>query len=131
MKTEFEIECMFPVSAGTIYKAWLSSEGHSQMTGGEAQCSEVEGDAFSAWDGYISGTNIKLVPDQEIVQNWRTTEFAEEDEDSLLTIQLEPTKEGCRLKLKHERIPEGQSDYEQGWHDHYFTPMSEYFTDQQ
>ena len=37
-----------------IYKAWLSSEGHTKMTGGEATASNKVGDAFTAWEGLYS-----------------------------------------------------------------------------
>ncbi len=117
----------FPVEPEVIYRAWLSSEGHSQMTGGEASCTDKEGDAFTAWDGYIWGANLELTPYSEIHQTWRTTEFADGDEDSHLVIKLEPENSGTRLMLIHINIPEGQTQYEQGWIDHYFTPMKEYF----
>jgi hypothetical protein len=31
------------------------------------------------------------------------------------------------LTLIHNNIPKGQSDYEQGWINHYFEPMKTYF----
>ena len=77
MPTSFTLTQTFPISAQKLYIAWLDSEQHSAMTGGEADCSDQEGEAFSAWDGYISGTNVRLTPFSEIVQTWRTTEFGE------------------------------------------------------
>ena len=127
MKTNFEVECQFPVSSKIIYDAWLSSQEHEKMTGGGAECSDSVGGSFSAWDGYISGQNLSLEPGKKIVQTWRTTEFSQEDEDSTITIELIDSDSGCMLKLIHENIPEGQPDYKQGWVDHYFNPMKEYF----
>jgi activator of HSP90 ATPase len=97
------------------------------MTGGEANCSNVINGVFLAWDGYISGTNKSLIPNKEIVQSWRTTEFLESDNDSELIIQISKTEEGSLLTLIHNNIPEGQSDYEKGWIEHYFNPMKQYF----
>ena len=128
MKESFTLKTTFSVKPPVIYKAWLSSKGHSAMTGGgEATCTDREGDTFSAWDGYISGTNVRLARNKEIVQTWRTSEFADSDKDSELIIRLTETKEGCELVLIHNNIPGGQPDYEQGWIDHYFTPMKQYF----
>lgn len=127
MKTDFTIERTFPVSKDKIYEAWLNSEQHSEMTGGEANCSAIESGNFSAWDGYISGKNINLVQNKRIIQNWRTTEFADDEADSTLELTLEDVEGGTKIILHHHHIPEGQSDYEQGWEDHYFTPMKEYF----
>ena len=98
------------------------------MTGGKASCDSIEGGDFSAWDGYISGINKKLVPNSLIMQSWRTTEFGENDEDSLIEIQFNKVENGTELVLIHSNIPEGQPDYESGWKDHYFSPMSDYFS---
>lgn len=124
----FKIQTTFPVSPRIIYEAWLDSEKHSAMTGGAAQCSKEQGGSFTAWDGYITGLNFKLSPYSEIVQRWRTSEFSVDEKDSTLSIKIETHKKGCLLTLSHTEIPDGQSDYEEGWHDHYFGPMMEYFS---
>ena len=127
MKETIELKEFFEAEPSEIYNAWLDSELHGKMTGGEADCSKELGKPFSAWDGYISGTNIELIENEKIVQNWRTSEFAENDEDSLLQITLAKVSEGSELTLKHTNIPEGQIQYLQGWHDHYLTPMKTFF----
>jgi activator of HSP90 ATPase len=112
-----------------LYNAWLNSEEHAKMTGGEAECSDVVGGLFSVWDGYITGKNLSLVVDSEIVQTWRSTEFKDSDADSKLTVRFKNNQEGCELTLIHQNIPDDQPDYEKGWEDHYFVPMREYFRD--
>ncbi len=97
------------------------------MTGGEATGSLEVGEGFTAWDGYISGRNIALIPNETIVQAWRTTEFDEQDQDSKLEIRLKQMNNGCEITLIHTEIPPGQPDYEKGWEEHYFQPMREYF----
>jgi len=127
MKEKFELKERFNVSASIIYYAWLNSNEHTKMTGGEAICSTEVGGEFTAWDEYIHGTNKSLILNKEIIQHWRTAEFSENDEDSELIIRLEDLDEGCELTLIHQNIPEGQSQYKQGWVDHYFIPMKSYF----
>jgi activator of HSP90 ATPase len=117
----------FPVKPKIIYDAWLNSEEHSKMTGSTAVFTKEIGGLFTAWDGYISGQNVALTPNKEIIQEWRTTEFSDEQASSKLTIHLEETPKGCELTLTHTNIPSGQSDYEKGWTDFYFTPAREYF----
>lgn len=126
MKGALELKVKFPVTPQTVYDAWLDSEEHSNMTGGEAFCSNQEGETFSAWDGYISGKNIQLNPFDKIIQSWRTADFKNKDEDSELIIEIQETAEGCELLLIHQNIPEGQPDYKQGWIEHYFDPMKKY-----
>lgn len=123
----FTIEKTFKVNAQTLYSYWLSSEKHSEMTGGTAECSEAIGAKHLAWDGYIWGENVELIPGKKIVQTWRTIEFDDNDADSIITITFSKKEEGCVLILQHKNIPSGQKQYEKGWIDHYFTPMEEYF----
>ena len=130
MKTSFQIKTTFRVPPSVIYSAWLDSEEHTEMTGGEAQCSDLVGGRFSTWDGYIKGSNVSLKRHEEIVQRWRTTEFADSDPDSLVTIRLSNHPLGCQMILEHTDIPDGQPDYEQGWMDYYITPMTDYFDSQ-
>lgn len=118
---------IFTTTPEEIYNAWLDSTKHSNMTGGQAECSITIGDQFTAWDGYISGKNIHLILNEEIIQTWRTSEFDSKDEDSKLVIKLKEVKEGTELTLLHSNIPKGQTQYKEGWEEHYFTPMKNYF----
>ena len=129
MKESLELSATFKASPQDIYEAWLDGDQHSGMTGGEATGIALEGTEFTAWDGYITGKNLSLSSNRKIVQSWRTSEFADTDEDSHLEIHLESHGDGCRVTLIHTNIPEGQTQYEQGWVNHYFTPMQDYFGD--
>jgi len=111
-----------------IYRAWLSSEGHTAMTGSPASVDGGVGGEFSAWDGYIFGRTVELTPDQRIVQSWRTAEFPEEAPDSHLEVDLEEISGGTKITLRHSNMPPDQVDsYRQGWEDFYFKPMREFF----
>lgn len=81
-----------------------------------------------AWNGYITGRNLELIPGERIVQSWRTKQFTDEHEDSIITVTLEEVEGGTLLTLVHSNVPDGQTSYEQGgWRQHYFEPMMEYF----
>jgi activator of HSP90 ATPase len=127
MKESVEIKETFNTKPSAIYNAWLNSKEHGDMTGGEANCSDEVGGEFSAWDEYIQGSNKSLTANEEIIQNWRTLEFEESDEDSELTIRLKEVDGGCELTLLHTNIPEGQTQYKDGWVENYIEPMKAYF----
>jgi len=124
---QFELKERFNASPQAVYDAWLDGDKHAAMTGGGASGKAVVGTEFTAWDGYISGKNIELEDGQRIVQEWRTTEFSEEDESSKIEVLLEEVEDGTELTLIHTNIPDGDADYETGWVDHYFNPMKAYF----
>ena len=116
------------MSAKILFDAWLSSDKHSSFTGGKAQILPRRGTRFTAWDGYISGSNIIIQPYGRIVQTWRTTEFPPGAADSTLEILFEKVDDGTKLTILHTNIPSGESrKYEKGWRDYYFRPMKKYF----
>ena len=125
---EFEISTTLKATPQQIYNAWLNSEEHTAMTGGNAECSDNMGASFIAWDGYIEGVNIALIPNEKIIQSWRTTEFSDDEEDSQIEVILEKIEDGTKLTLIHTNLPAHGEQYIKGWEDHYFTPMKEYFT---
>lgn len=132
MPYAFSLTTTIPASAQEIYDAWLDSIAHSEMTGSEASMSDEVGAEVSAWDGYITGSNLDLVPGERIVQSWRTTQFADGQEDSIVTLTLEEVDGGTLLTLVHSNVPDGQTSYAQGgWQEYYFEPMKEYFANPQ
>jgi uncharacterized protein YndB with AHSA1/START domain len=124
----FTLTTTIPASPQEIYEAWLDSVVHSEMTGSEASMSDETGAQVSAWDGYITGRNLELVPGERIVQSWRTTQFTDEHEDSQIIVTLKAVEDGTLLTLEHTNVPDAQRSYEEGgWEEHYFDPMKEYF----
>lgn len=126
---EFTLKTRIKASPEEIYSTWLSSDGHSKMTGGEATISDEIGAQFTAWDGYIIGTNLELEINKRIVQSWRTSQFEEEEEDSRIEIVLVEMDEETELTLLHANLPESGEHYRKGWEVHYFQPMKIYFAE--
>jgi len=128
MKNGFTLSEVFNAKPSEIYNAWLSSDGHTAMTGSPAKVDGTIGGKFSAWDGYIFGSTLELTPDQRLVQAWRTSEFPDDAPDSHLEVLLEEAEGRTKVTLTHSDMPEDQVDsYKQGWEDFYFKPMREYF----
>jgi activator of HSP90 ATPase len=125
----FEVSAVLPATPERIYEAWLDGARHAAFTGAAATGEATVGARFTAWDGYIEGSNVELQPPARIVQRWRTSEFPAGAPDSTLTVLLEPEGEAStRIILLHTDIPQGQGEsYRQGWQDSYFEPMRRYF----
>jgi len=128
MLRKIELKTRLNATPGKVYDAWLDGKKHSKMTGTVATGSARKGGTYTAWDGYITGKNLELVPGEKIVQSWRSTDFKKSDPDSLLEIRLKAIKTGCELTLIHSKVPDNQEDYETGWKDYYFKPMKKYFS---
>lgn len=128
MSETIEVTRVIPAKPERIFNAWLSGDEHGLMIGSTATYDASTGE-FTAWDGYISGRTTDQQPTSRIVQAWRTTEFPEGAADSRLEVRLEEVEGGTQVTLLQTDIPDGQGEsYEVGWSDHYFDPMTDYFT---
>lgn len=124
---EFSLKTTIDATAKEIFNAWLSSHGHTNMTGGNATITHKVSEKFTAWDGYIEGKNLIIEPYERIVQSWRTSQFKGDEEDSQLEILLEEIDGQTELTLNHTNVPESGEHYIKGWDEHYFQPMKAYF----
>ena len=114
MKTEsLTVSAVIPAAPEAIYKAWMSSRGHSAMTGNGATVVARVGGKHTAWDGYIRGKTLELEPGKRIVQSWRTTDFAEEAKDSRLEVILTAARARKRAgaSLRHTPRPTRSSRF--------------------
>ena len=128
MKLHFELSAEIGATPKQVYDAWLDSDQHSAMTGGEAVVSDLVGDSFTAWDGYIEGKNMELDPCSRIVQHWRTSEFIDSDKDSRLEINFKARNGNTLVTIRHSNLPEHGMQYKMGWVENYFDPMKAYFS---
>ncbi len=124
---EFTVETHIKAAPERIYNAWLDSDEHSDMTGGDALITDEIDDKFSAWDGYIWGTNLELKPYKYIKQSWRTVDFDDDQDFSTLEVFFEPENDGTKVRIKHSGLTYKDEQYKKGWFDNYFIPMKAYF----
>jgi activator of HSP90 ATPase len=127
-KTIRQTEFFASVNPLQIYEALLDGKKHSEMTGGKATGDSSVGGKFTAWDGYISGTNLELDAGKRIVQEWQTTEWPEGEAPSRLEWTFAGKEGGTEVTMVHSQVPASQAEsYRQGWMDYYWTPMKQYF----
>ena len=116
----------FKCSPAKVYDALMSSRQHAKFTGAPASISNKEGGRFSVFGDYATGKNLELIPGKKIVQTWRADNWPE-DAESIVTFEMEETKEGTKLTFTQTGVP--ASDHEsikQGWIDYYWNPMKEF-----
>lgn len=115
----------FNASPHEVYELLMDSKKHGEFTGGKAAISRKAGGKFSIYDGGISGTNLEIVPDKKIVQEWRYDDWLE-GHYSVATFALSKTKTGTKLTFTQTGIPsERYEDIRQGWIDYYWKPMKQ------
>lgn len=103
----------------------MDSKKHSKFTGSPAKINREVGGRFSIYDGDLVGLNLELVPDQKIIQSWRSSDWTE-GHYSRATFSLKKVEQGTHLTFTQTGVPEEHyDDISQGWRDYYWTPMKE------
>jgi len=112
-------------TAHEIYEALMDSRKHSKFSGSKAVISKKIGGRFTAYDGYIDGINLELIPDKKIVQSWRASDWPQ-GHYSEVTYLLTEVENGTNLEFTQSGVPaQFYDDISQGWHDFYWKPMKE------
>lgn len=110
-----------------VYDVLMDSKKHSEFTGGKAVMSQKVGGKFTAYDGYIEGTNTELKPGRKIIQSWRATDWPK-GHYSKVTYTLTKKGDKTELKFKQEDVPADQcEDIKRGWVDYYWEPLKKMF----
>ena len=110
-----------------VYEVLLDSRKHGKLTGAAARISREIGGTFSAYDGYIEGSNVELVRNKRIVQLWRGSDWPR-NHYSRVTFTLRKIAGGTHLSFRQSNVPVSQhKSIKQGWIDFYWEPMREMF----
>lgn len=83
----------------------MDSRKHGKFTGSKTSISRKVGGKFSVYDGGLKGVNLELVPDEKIVQSWRTEDWPE-GHYSKITFALEEVNGKTRLTFTQTGVPE-------------------------
>jgi activator of HSP90 ATPase len=121
-------EVTIPAKPVQVYDAIINPLKHATFTGANATGDPVEGGKFTAWDGYILGTYVKLERARQILAEWETTEWPEGYPPSQLQLSFKDSDAGTLVTMVHSDVPVSQAEaYRQGWTAYYWTPLKEYF----
>lgn len=127
--TTIKQKTLIPATPNEVYDAFMEAKKHSAFTGSKATSDPKVGGEFTAWDGYISGSNLELVKGKKIVQEWSTTDWPDKFPPSRLELTFKEAKGGTEISMIHSNVPAEQADdLAEGWNEFYWKPMKEYFT---
>jgi activator of HSP90 ATPase len=88
-----------------------------------AEISREVGGAFALFGGYITGRHVELVPNERIVQAWRTGRWAP-GVYSIAKFELVEQGSGTKIIFDHTGFPQGEAEVlASGWKSHYWEPL--------
>ncbi len=112
-----------PAPATAVYSALMNSKKHAAFTSSSARIGTKVGAKIAAYDNYITGYNLDLVPNQRIVQAWRASDWPQ-GAFSIATFLLEDRKDHTMLVFQQTGVPdEVKKEISQGWKDFYWKPL--------
>ena len=88
-----------------------------------AEISREVGGTFSLFGGYITGRHVELVPNERIVQAWRTGGWPP-GVYSIAKFELVEQGSGTKIVFDHTGFPKGEAEsLASGWKAHYWEPL--------
>jgi activator of HSP90 ATPase len=128
-------EAVFKASRKRVYEALTDSKQFDkviQLSGvmqamhlGDkpAEISREVGGAFTLFGGYITGRQVELLPNERIVQAWRTGRWAP-GVYSIAKFELVEQGSGTKIVFDHTGFPKGEAEVlASGWKAHYWEPI--------
>jgi len=116
----------FAAPARELYDLYMNPRRHAEFTdGGAVTISPKSGSRFGAFGGMLRGTTLSVIPGQLIVQRWRSSEWKDDDADSVLVLTFVQADRRGRIDLVH--VPEhDHAGVTKGWPQYYWKPLRAY-----
>ncbi len=111
--------------AEEVFDALVNPEIIQDWSGDEAKMSADVGAKFSLWGGQMFGTNLEVVKNKKLVQEWCYDQW---DKPSKVTFTLKAKGKQTFVELLHEDVPEKSlTSITEGWDIYYLGAIREMF----
>ncbi len=125
-RTSLHQEIELKATPQRVYEILLDSKQFAAFAGMPAEIDPKPGGAVSMFGGMIVGRNVELVPNQRIVQAWRSAGW-DPGVYSVVRFELKAGGPGTILVLDHTGFPQGAFDHlDPGWCMRYWDPLKKY-----
>ncbi|MBL7889638.1 MAG: SRPBCC domain-containing protein [Bacteroidia bacterium] len=112
-------------TAEEVFEALVNSEIIQIWSQDEAKMSDQVGGSFMLWGGQMFGTNLEVVKNKKLVQEWCYDQW---DAPSKVTFTIKTKGKKTIVELLHEDVPERSlKNITEGWNDYYLGAMQEMF----
>ncbi|MCX6295453.1 MAG: SRPBCC domain-containing protein [Bacteroidetes bacterium] len=108
-----------------VFEALVNPDIIQDWSGDEAKMGAEVGSTFSLWGGQMYGTNIEVVKNKKLVQEWCYDQW---EKPSKVTFTLKGKGETTTVELLHEDVPEKSvNSIADGWGAYYLGAIQEMF----
>lgn len=108
-----------------VFDALVNPDTIQIWSGDEAKMTAGVGGTFMLWGGQMFGTNIEVVKNKKLVQEWCYDQW---DAPSKVTFTIKSKGKKTVVELVHEDVPEKSvKSISEGWDSYYLGAMQEMF----
>lgn len=108
-----------------VFEALVNEDIIQHWSGDEVKMSAEVGAKFSLWGGQMYGTNLEVVKNKKLVQEWCYDQW---EVPSKVTFLLKDGGDKTVVELLHEGVPEKSvKSITDGWNLYYLGAMQEMF----
>ena len=121
------IEQTYEINASPeeVFEALVNADIIQDWSGDEAKMSPEVGAKFSLWGGQMFGTNLEVVKNKKLVQEWCYDQW---EKPSKVTFTLKGKGKKTIVELLHEDVPEKSvNSITDGWNAYYLGAIQEMF----
>jgi activator of HSP90 ATPase len=121
-------EIDFAAAPARIYEILLDAKQFSAFSKETAEIQPQLGGSFKLFGGRIEGRNLELVPNQRVVQAWRSAAWPAGDY-TIVRFVLEARGAGTRIIFDQGGILKDSGEWKQldkGWPSNYWEPLRKY-----
>ncbi|KAK3912636.1 Activator of 90 kDa heat shock protein ATPase-like protein 1 [Frankliniella fusca] len=117
----------FQCTAKEFYNAMTVIEMVQAFTQGPAKLEVKKGGKFELFGGNIHGEFVEIIPEQKIVQRWRSKRWPDEHY-SLVTMVIEQKDDHTSVKVTQTGVPQSEADgTRENWDRYYWEAMKRTF----
>lgn len=114
---DFKYTLAITASPEEVFTALTNPFQIELWSGYPADMKAEAGYVFSLWEGDITGVNLEVQPNRLLSQEWF---FGEQEERSIVRIELKKSGVQTTLTLTHTNIPDDvYEEITEGWREYY------------
>jgi len=111
-------------SVEKVWQAFVDPKIIDRWCGGQAEMDDKTGTKFKLWGGDVHGTNLEVIKEKKLVQEWYSSDV---EGKTLVSFVFSKEKDGTKVELVQEGVPDKkEKDLADGWKDYYMEPLKEF-----
>jgi len=112
-----------------VFQALTDSRTIQQWSGQRGKVEAKIGGRFEMFDGWVKGKVLAYRKGKVLSYTWLPDDWDKETDPSIVRYVFHSATAGTRIVLKHSGFPDAQArkEYCEGWTEHVFKPLKEFF----